>query len=70
MISAAILSEIGAIDVPRETVDSSIPIVKDNVPVVSAIPPKKLGDFFSDRTIKLLVIVNTIFMIGYILELW
>ena len=69
-MNPAILAEVSAQSVPIETINTSIstPVKIENV--ITPTIKKSFSDYFTDETIKLLVVFNTIYIIGHLFEWW
>lgn len=69
-MNPAILSEVALLSVPTETVNTSIPIAAANDAVVTPVAKKTFTDYFTDDTIRFLVVMNSIWILGHIMGMW
>lgn len=66
----AILSELAANDIPVETVDTSIPLANTNDAVITPVEKKTFYNYFNDDVIKILTVLNSLYIFGCIMDWW
>lgn len=66
-MNSALLNAIAHTDTP---IDESVPLVDESEPVAEPVTKRALGDYLTNDAVRIIVIVNNIYIFGHILGWW